>query len=147
MHQKGAKVEINVKGYPRPVLPLDGKNTPLPWIGADGPETGEWAKMETIRTFEAEDDKLCIICGLELPADFIFLLVGSVQWSTFAGNVLQQMVGALPSPTWVHPKCGQIAALYCPHLKAQEYPAITQDEQRLTHEQLRELARTAPKPE
>lgn len=140
-------MEINVKGYPRPVLPLDGKNTPLPWIGGKGPEEDQWAKMEPIRTFEAEEDKLCIICGLLLPADYIFLMVASEKWSTYAGNVFDQMFGALPSPTWVHPKCGQIASLYCPHLKEQEYPAITQDEQRLTHEQLRELARTSPKPE
>lgn len=140
-------MEINHKGFPRPVLPRNGKNTPLPWIGAEGPEEGQWAKMEPSRTLASEHDKLCIVCGLSLPTDFIFLLVGSEKWSTFAGNVFDMLVGALPSPTWVHPKCGQIAALYCPHLKAEEYPAITQNGQRLTHQELRELARKSDKPQ
>lgn len=137
----------NTKGFPRPNLPLNGKNTPLPWVGGNYPEEEQWARVDTVRAYGSEVDKLCIVCGLDLPPenpkadkddDFIFMLVNGEDYSETTGLSL---FGQLPSPTWVHPKCGRIAALFCPHLKRQEYPAMRQNGQRLSQEELSELAK------
>jgi len=138
----------NVEGYPRPVLDRNGHNTPIPWVSNKGPEDGEWARIDSDRAVEAEKDELCIVCGLTLTPDYIYLLVDSQHKSdqapTYAG--LSALFGELPSPTYVHPKCGQIAALYCPHLKRNKFPAETQNGQRLTHDALKELAHKSPAP-
>ncbi len=136
----------NVAKYPRPTLPMNGKNTPLPWVGGNWPERGHWARVKTIRAVEAEKDKLCIVCGLELSDDFIYMRAFK-NISDRAPYLFEIMMNtALPSPTYVHPKCGQIAALFCPHLKQNKYPAQTQSGQKLTHDQLKELAHNSDKP-
>lgn len=135
----------NEKGFPRPNLPLDGKNTPLPYVGGDYPEHDQWARVDRERSYEVEVDRLCLVCGLDLPDDYVFMLVGSTQYSTTASIGL--FGDGLPSPTWAHPKCGLIASKFCPHLKWAQYPACTQDEQPLTHEELSELARKSDKPQ
>lgn len=76
----------------------------------------------------------CIVCGLKLTDDFIYMLVSGMLASNEAGI-------HTPAPTFVHRKCGRIAAIFCPHLKRQEHPAVTQDGQMLTHAQLAELAK------
>jgi len=52
----------------------------------------------------------------------------------------------LPSPTHVHPKCGLIAAKFCPHLIRNKKPAMTQSGQYLTHAELADLAHKSDKP-
>lgn len=132
----------NVKGYPRPVLPKDGHNTPMPWLGAEGPETDNWARIAPERAIEAEQDRKCIVCGLELSSDFVYMLAQGEA----SNRVGFPLFGELPTPTWVHPKCGVIAATYCPHLKSEFFPAMTQNGLKLTHQRLKEIARNSDKP-
>ncbi len=140
-------MQINRKGFPRPTLPMNGKNTPLPWVGGTKPEDGEWASTYQPRAKEAEAERLCIVCGLELSDDFIYMLVDSEISSDHVGTEWDVVLGTYtPSPTFVHPKCGQIASLFCPHLKREKYPAQTQNGRKLTHDQLKDLARKSDKP-
>jgi hypothetical protein len=133
----------NDKGYPRPVLDRNGQNTPVPWVGGDYPQDGEWASVSSTRAERAELDKLCIVCGETLTDNFIYMMTKIGEWSNHAPTIIERLFQeAMPSPTWVHPKCGQIAATFCPHLKSAQYPAITQDGQKLTHQELADLART-----
>lgn len=132
----------NGKGYPRPVMPLNGKNTPMPWLAADGPETGEWAKINAMRAFESEAYQSCIVCGLDLSPDFVYM-VAEGKISDMVGSIF---LDELPTPTWVHPKCGVIAATFCPHLKSALHPAATQTGHLLTHEELKDLANKSVKP-
>jgi hypothetical protein len=139
-------VEINHKGFPRPVLPMKGKNTPIPWVGGTAPEEGAWAAIDSNRAMDAEVDRLCLVCGLELPDDYVFLLAFD-QKADMVGISIGGLSLGLPSPTWAHPKCANVAALFCPHLKSEEHPAETQNGQKLTHDDLRELARKSDKPQ
>lgn len=132
----------NEAGFPRPVLPKDGKNTPVPWIGDDGPAEGVWARVSGQRGRLASDHDLCIVCGETLTEDWVLCLAfgnGIAQISPLA----EWGVGS-PTPTWTHPKCALIAALYCPHLQNQEHPAETQDGTLLTVEDLKKLSHAAP---
>jgi hypothetical protein len=134
----------NKAGYPRPIGDRNGQNTPMPWVGGNYPNEGEWQRVNTFRAIESEEAKLCIVCGLPLPSDFVWMLVQSVMYSDTAGL---PVLDELPSPTWVHPKCGKIAATFCPHLKSEMYPALTQNGHKLTHAELTDLARESDKPQ
>ncbi len=131
----------NKAGFPRPVLPLNGKNTPMPWVADDGPAEGQWARVNTDRAILAEVQDLCIICGEALTPDWVFCLVSGRGFS-HRSPLIALGVGA-PSSTRTHPKCALIGALYCPHLRDQEFPAESQDGVKLTVEELKRLSRAA----
>lgn len=143
---KNKKDEINPAKAQRPVL--DRK--PVPWVGGTFPSKGEWAKIDPERSDEAEDLGLCIICGLEIGANYVY--------ANFDGDIhdradrhmelgidpdtrklITQAVGA-PTATFVHPRCALQAAAFCPHLKKQEYPALDRRGNPLTKDELRKLA-------
>lgn len=137
---------LNKAGFPRPLLSRNGKNTPMPWVSGPGPENDDWALINGERALDADLEKLCIVCGESLTPDFVYLLTHSENWANHRASEIEQMIfGGLPTPTWVHPKCGRLAALYCPHLKNQKYPAMTQSEQKLTHDELAELVKNGHK--
>lgn len=136
----------NVKGFPRPVGNLNGQNTPMPWVGGIAVEDGRWAEVQGSRAIQSEKEELCLVCGLPLTSDFIYMLAFGRK-SDHAPDLFGLLLNTdLPSPTWAHPKCGRIASLYCPHLKKAEYPAMTQNGEKLTHDQLAELAKHAKAP-
>lgn len=136
--------EENPAGFPRPVLKRNGKNTPVPWIGAYGPADGRWAMIDGDRNEKATAGKLCIICGQPRGDDYVYALFKGKPYD--AGTTLiDRLFGTSdpkvgPAPTYGHPKCVLIAATFCPHLKRAKYPAQTQDGQPLTHDELRQLA-------
>lgn len=138
----------NRKGYPRPVWDKNGHNTPLPWVGGNYPINDMWAQVDQNRTDAATDYKLCIVCGNALTPDFIYMLAFVSRDGGPRESLKADYAGeyGLPAPTYVHPKCGLIAAKFCPHIKNEFYPAMTQNGQKLTHAELSELARKSDKP-
>jgi len=135
--QKGKNVQ-NVKGFPRPTeTGLNGKNWPLPWTGADGPKNGKWKHIDTDRMNEAIDDKLCILCGLELSDDWVYCLInGKPGRDIHMGSLFSLIFRPSPS-TKCHPKCAIIACTFCPHLKSQTHPIMTQDGKKWTVKEFR----------
>lgn len=133
----------NKPGFPRPVLPRNGKNTPIPWIGDDGPAEGVWARVSGQRGRQASDQNLCIVCGETLTEDWVLCLAFG-NGITHISRLAELGIGS-PTPTWTHPKCAVIAALYCPHLKGQHYPAEAQDGTKLTVEDLKKLSHAPSK--
>lgn len=131
----------NLPGFPRPVLPRNGKNTPVPWIGDDGPAEGVWARVSGYRGMQASEQKLCIICGESLTEDWVLCLVEGKGF-TRRSPLAEFGVGS-PTPTWTHPKCAVIAALYCPHLNRVPHPAAAQDGTLLTLDDLKKLSHAA----
>lgn len=123
---------MNPTGKKRPVLKgPDGRMTPVPWVGGDGPENGQWNFINSLRADRAEQDHLCIVCGNHRGDDWVYALLNGhpsdVAW---------------PSPTYGHPECILKAVLYCPHLKSQEYPAMLQDRvTKITTDELKEIVK------
>lgn len=125
----------NEPGFPRPLghyngvrhPELTGTPMPTPWLAAKGPEEGVWANVCPERAQLAEVNKLCIVCGLSLDMDFIFLLLFGKLASETADYWGAAEGVASPSPTWAHVKCGILACTFCPHLKDLEYPACSPD--------------------
>lgn len=141
--------KINAKGYPRPVSDRNGQNTPLPWVGGNNPFVGVWGGIDADRSEAAGDDNLCIVCGNTLSTDWVYMVANLLDMFTNRKKpTIADYKGqnGLPAPTRVHPKCGTIAATFCPHLKNQQKPACTQNGQFLTHQQLKELSNNSPKP-
>lgn len=132
----------NPTGFPRPVLRRNGRNTPVPWVGAEGPATGKWALVDPLRAIQADREHLCIICGLPCGDDYVYGLLHGRPYE-HRSPAFDVLLGVgPPAPTYGHPKCVLIAATYCPHLKRQPYPACDRDGNKLTFQQLRELAHT-----
>lgn len=145
-------MNINHKGWPRPVEERNGHNTPMPWVGGSGPEKGGWSITDGNRAWAASDAKICVVCGNELSADWVYMVANlevTLGTHSFGKEPLvadKKGENGLPSPTRVHPKCGVIAAKFCPHLKKNRLPAKTQSGLFLTHQELMNLARNSPKP-
>jgi hypothetical protein len=130
----------NPAGFPRPVHPRLGKNTPMPWVGGEKPYEGRWAGIDLHRAEDAGNQGLCIICGERVGPDWLYALLSGRPFDR-RSNAFDIFFGVgSPSPTFGHPKCVLIAATFCPHLRRQEHPAQTQDGRKLTHEELKELA-------
>jgi len=141
--------ELNPAGRNRPVrrLPDDsksdraGKLGPVPWLGGAYPFVDQWARIDVPRATEAENDKLCIVCGKSRGDRWLYMVaadsISDRRWSAFG-----ELIGSeIPAPTVAHPNCGLQAALYCPHLSAQSHPAVLPDARaRLSKEALHELA-------
>jgi len=127
----GLKPVKNVKGWPRPTHQLNGKNAPIPWVGGDNPEMGEWAAFSLQRKYEATSENLCIMCGLDKGHNYVYALIHGEEYSD-GGFTLP--------PTWGHPHCILLACLYCPHLQQFEYPACDKNGHKLTIEDLKDLA-------
>jgi hypothetical protein len=132
-------MEANPKGRKRPVLiGPNGKMTPVPWVGGDYPQEGNWAKVDHYRASEAEESLLCIVCGQPLSKDFVYALLNGRAYNgaEFLGS---------PSPTYGHPECILKACLFCPHLQKQQYPAMTNDKIDLTLNDLKRLVQDKKK--
>lgn len=131
----------NPKGNKRPVLPgPDGRMTPVPWIGGDFPFEGTWKGINGKRANEAEGFHLCIICGLHRGDDWVYALLNGEPADE--GTPVSSIFGGPPSPTYGHPECILKAVLFCPHLKKQEYPAMTQDKKtKLTTDDLKKIVK------
>lgn len=129
---------LNGKGKKRPVLRgPNGRMTPVPWIGGEGPEMGWWAFINSDRAAQSENGKLCIVCGLERGDDWVYALLNGEP-----SDLIQDGFFGPPSPTFGHPECILKAVLYCPHLKKQEYPAMKQDRvTKLTTEELKKIVK------
>ncbi len=112
--------------------------------------------MDHDRVWEAEEKRLCIICGLELTEDFVYSNFDGephdsfdrredVYYDSDRGGFVSVIRGA-PSATFVHPRCALQAAAFCPHLKQQEYPALDQQGKPLTLDDLRKLSNVHKEP-
>lgn len=136
----------NPIGRKRPLLKRRGKNTPVPWIGGDGPEKGAWSKVDPDRAQRADDHRLCIICGEALDDTVIFALMMGKPYEhvsdAYTRIVYRQ---GSPSPTFGHDKCILLACTFCPHLKRQAYPAMLRDGTKLTFDQLRAYVKSREK--
>lgn len=144
---KDYKIPENVKGYPRPVGTLNGHNMPMPWVSGDLTNPTDWAAVDHKRAIEADDDKLCMVCGNPLSPDFVYMLLHNTTWAAHTPrNEMDMLFSGAPSVTYAHPKCGRIASKFCPHLKRAEYPAMTQDGDRLTHQELDDKAQKSDTP-
>jgi len=148
-------IDVNPAGKHRPIL----DSQPVPWIGGRYPAEGAWAQIDENRAQEAAEQKLCIVCGLDLGADYVYAnfdgephdhpdrriefdpdTASMDELTALIFGLLQVEAVGAPSPTFVHPRCALQAAAFCPHLKAQEYPAIAADGTMLTAEDLRKLS-------
>lgn len=136
--------EINPSGRRRPILVgPDNRNTPVPWLGGIGPKRGEWKYVDFERANQATHDKLCIICGEDRGDNWVYGLLSGRPSDEAAPYA--SIFGGAPAPTYGHPSCILKAALYCPHLKRQEHPAMTQDKTKLTLEDLKKMAKEEKK--
>lgn len=147
------KNKINPAGAKRPIL----DSRPVPWVGGTHPSLGEWARIDAERAEDAENGKLCIVCGIPLSSDFVYANFDGekhdrkdrrLDTEHKTANELLEMIGGTapiilvgaPTATFVHPRCALLAAAFCPHLKSQEFPAIAQDGTMLTAEKLRRMS-------
>lgn len=130
--------EFNPVGRQRPIANgPNGHKIPVPWIGGIGPQEGSWSYVESRRAREADDKRLCVVCGLNLGTNWVYALFQGAPYDSVGDGIY-----CPPSPTYGHPNCILIAVLYCPHLKNQEYPAMTQDRlTKLSVDDLKVLAR------
>lgn len=130
--------EFNPVGRQRPIANgPNGHKTPVPWIGGVGPQEGNWSYVEGRRAKQADANNLCLVCGLKLEANWVYALFQGQPYDSIRDGFYTP-----PSPTYGHPNCILTAALYCPHLKKQEYPAMTQDRlTKLSVDDLKVLAR------
>ena len=136
--------ELNPAGKKRPVLRgPSGRMTPVPWIGGVDVALGEkFSYIDSGRANKAENEKLCIVCGTHRGNDWVYGLLGGKPHDYVDHDPVSRIFGGSPSPTYGHPECILKAALYCPHLQNQEYPAMLQDRQtKLTVEDLKALVK------
>lgn len=126
----------NERGKRRPVIPgPDGTRMPVMWVSGIEPYEGKWQTLDHDRATEVENEHLCLVCGLHRGDNWVYALL--------RGQPLDhRSFWFSPSATYGHPSCILKAVLFCPHLKAQEYPAMKQDKvTRLSVDDLKELAR------
>lgn len=161
--------EKNPSGRSRPVhrLPSDskspraGKLAPVPWVGGPYPHLSEWARVDSERSSEAQREGLCIVCGEALGDFWLYSVVNDeisdtdqqkldvdIRDAQTVGQALaiikvkMEMADRPPAPTWGHPHCLNLAALYCPHLSKQTHPAVLRTRvHRISVQDLKTLAK------
>ncbi len=106
--------ELSPAGWPRPWLlwmpPGDGVRSllmpqvlPVPWVNCGLPYQGDWVTLDEARAAQAQEQRLCAVCGQ--PLDRVTLLGRGGDHST-------------PAPG-CHPRCMQLtlgACAYDPYL-------------------------------
>lgn len=105
-------------GWPRWFIAVDidgeQRHLPLPWINAVAPVfegSRGFVKMDPRRAREAAEDRLCVICGLELGVSRVM--------GAFGSNVEIPHEVLLTDGPPGHPRCIALAARHCPHLRRQ----------------------------
>lgn len=126
--QAWADVE-NPAASKRPIT----ERQPMPWIGGLGPVLNVFRSIDPKRARKAEEQRLCIMCGLPLGTNYVY--------SNLDGRThdFREFLGA-PTATFVHPRCALQAAAFCPHLQRQAFPAVDRNGKGLTHDELRKLS-------
>lgn len=137
-HERELRDRQNPAGRKRPVMDgPDGRKTPSPWIAGAGTSLGQWSYVDSERARDADSNSKCIVCGENRGDNWVYALMNGKPSDSVGDAVFSP-----PSPTYGHPNCILQAVLYCPHLKRQEYPAMTQDKTALISvDRLKELAR------
>lgn len=106
---------------------------PMPWIGGLGPVLNLFKIIDPIRARKAEEQRLCIMCGLPLGKTYVYSNLDG------RSHDFREFFGA-PTPTFVHPRCALKAAAFCPHLQRQPFPAVDRNGKGITHDELRKLS-------
>lgn len=132
---------LNPAGLSRPHQ--DG--WPVPWSGGLGPALGAWAHIDSNRATQAGEERLCIVCGTALGADYVFANFYGSTYDHKPNDFERLLQDAPPSPTFVHPRCLLKAAAFCPFLKDQDTPGLTKTGEPLTRDELRQMLRTHDK--
>lgn len=139
--------EVNPAGMRRPIMRgPSGRMTPAPWVAgeqlgrADG---GRWSYVDEYRANIAEINHLCIVCGTHRGDDWVYGLLFGKPYDHITTDPVERIfnIGS-PATTYGHPECILKAALYCPHLQRQDYPAMTQDRTtKLTVDDLKDIVK------
>lgn len=140
--------DVNPAGKKRPVMRgPDGRMTPVPWIADDRIHNGgKFSNVDYNRADQATHNHLCIVCGTDRGDDWVYGLLHGKPFDAPTYYPTFIFESGSPSPTFGHPECILKAVLYCPHLKEQEYPAMTQDKRtKLTLDDLKNLTKNSKK--
>jgi hypothetical protein len=140
LREQAERLSANVRGFPRPLRDRAGRRTPLPWVGGEAPLEGRWKEIDPVRAREAYEEGLCIVCGENLPDDYVQPLLHGEFSPYYPDDFDRFLRGGPPAPLQACPRCCLLAATFCPHLKQARFPARTQAGELLTHDQLKAYA-------